>query len=83
MKGTDDKIMNVDGAVKCESLKVQSNGHVDDELQKNLGELTLKYEKLKVPSFPGHRSCYLHALVMSSIQDLNMLGFSGRASIVP
>ncbi|KAF8759226.1 hypothetical protein HU200_010256 [Digitaria exilis] len=33
--------------LKCESLKVQSNGHVDDELQKNLGELTLKYEKLK------------------------------------
>jgi DNA repair exonuclease SbcCD ATPase subunit len=28
-------------------LKAQSNGHVDDELQKNLGELTLKYEKLK------------------------------------
>lgn len=51
MKGTDDKIMNVDGAVKCESLKVQSNGHVDDELQKNLGELTLKYEKLKVSSW--------------------------------
>lgn len=51
MKGTDDKIMNVDGAVKYESLKVQSNGHVDDELQKNLGELTLKYEKLKVSSW--------------------------------
>ncbi|XP_025803057.1 protein GRIP isoform X2 [Panicum hallii] len=33
--------------LKCESLKAQSNGHVDDELQKNLGELTLKYEKLK------------------------------------
>ena len=44
------KIMNVDGAVKCESLKAQSNGHVDDELQKNLGEMTLKYEKLKVSS---------------------------------
>jgi hypothetical protein len=44
------KIMNADGAVKCESLKAQSNGHVDDELQKNLGELTLKYEKLKVSS---------------------------------
>ncbi|KAG2645289.1 protein GRIP-like isoform X1 [Panicum virgatum] len=33
--------------LKCESLKAQSNGHVDDELQKNLGEMTLKYEKLK------------------------------------
>ncbi|RLN33944.1 protein GRIP isoform X1 [Panicum miliaceum] len=33
--------------LKYESLKAQSNGHVDDELQKNLGELTLKYEKLK------------------------------------
>ncbi|XP_066390763.1 protein GRIP-like isoform X3 [Miscanthus floridulus] len=33
--------------LKCESLKAQSNGHVADELQKNLGELTLKYEKLK------------------------------------
>jgi hypothetical protein len=48
----------VDGAVKCESLKVQSNGHVDDKLQKNFGELKLKYEKLKVV-FPGHASCYL------------------------
>jgi hypothetical protein len=37
--------------VKCESLKAQTNGHVDDELQKNLGELTLKYEKLKVSSW--------------------------------
>jgi hypothetical protein len=43
--------MNANGAVKCESLKAQSNGHVDDELQKNLGELTLKYEKLKVSSW--------------------------------
>ena len=44
------RIINADGAVKCESLKAQSNGHVDDELQKNLGEMTLKYEKLKVSS---------------------------------
>ncbi|XP_062190187.1 protein GRIP-like isoform X2 [Phragmites australis] len=33
--------------LKCESLKAQSNGHVDDQLEKNLGELKLKYEKLK------------------------------------
>lgn len=45
--------MNANGAVKCEFLKAQSqsNGHVDDELKKNLGELTLKYEKLKVSSW--------------------------------
>uniref|UniRef100_A0A453BIA2 GRIP domain-containing protein n=1 Tax=Aegilops tauschii subsp. strangulata TaxID=200361 RepID=A0A453BIA2_AEGTS len=33
--------------LKCESMKGQSNGHVEDHLQKNLGEWTLKYEKLK------------------------------------
>ncbi|TVU39338.1 hypothetical protein EJB05_12751 [Eragrostis curvula] len=33
--------------LKCESLKAQSNGHVDDQLQKNFEELKLKYEKLK------------------------------------
>ncbi|KAM0900770.1 hypothetical protein ACQ4PT_020421 [Festuca glaucescens] len=33
--------------LKCESMKDQSNGHVEDHLQKNLGEWTLKYEKLK------------------------------------
>ncbi|CAN6168041.1 unnamed protein product [Urochloa humidicola] len=33
--------------LKCESLKAENNGHVDDELQENLGELTIKYEKLK------------------------------------
>ncbi|WVZ65888.1 hypothetical protein U9M48_015179 [Paspalum notatum var. saurae] len=33
--------------LKCESLKAQSNGHVDDELQKNFGDLKLKYEQLK------------------------------------
>jgi hypothetical protein len=29
----DGKIVIVDVAVKCESLKAQSNGHVDDQLQ--------------------------------------------------
>jgi hypothetical protein len=73
--------MNANGAVKCESLKVQSNDHVDDELKKNLGELTLKYEKLKVSSWT---SLMLSAcLVMSSIQYFNMCVFSGRASIIP
>ncbi|XP_044965952.1 protein GRIP isoform X3 [Hordeum vulgare subsp. vulgare] len=33
--------------LKCESMKGQSNGHFEDHLQKNLGEWTLKYEKLK------------------------------------
>jgi len=49
-KGSWEKnLMNVEESwrLKCESLKVQSNDHVDDELKKNLGELTLKYEKLK------------------------------------
>jgi hypothetical protein len=54
----DGKIVNVDGAVKCDSLKAQSNGHVDDQLQKNFEELKLKYEKLKVV-FPRRVSCYL------------------------
>lgn len=44
--------MNMDNAVKCESMKGQSNGHVEDHLQKNLEEWTLKYEKLKVVSCP-------------------------------
>jgi hypothetical protein len=48
----------VAGAVKCEYVKVQSNGHVDDQLRKNFGELKLKYEKLKIV-FSGHASCYL------------------------
>jgi hypothetical protein len=52
MRFDDKKNMNVDNAVKCESMKDQSNGHVEDHLQKNLGEWTLKYEKLKVPSCP-------------------------------
>ncbi|KAL6871505.1 hypothetical protein ACP4OV_014334 [Aristida adscensionis] len=33
--------------LKCEALKARSNGHVDDEVQNNLEELKLKYEKLK------------------------------------
>ncbi|GJN32274.1 hypothetical protein PR202_gb20770 [Eleusine coracana subsp. coracana] len=33
--------------LKCESLKAQSNGHVDDQLQKNFKELKLKHDKLK------------------------------------
>ncbi|PNT75145.1 hypothetical protein BRADI_1g28167v3 [Brachypodium distachyon] len=33
--------------LKCESMKDQSNGHAEDHLQKNIGALTLKYEKLK------------------------------------
>jgi hypothetical protein len=74
------KIMNANGAVKCESLKAQSNGHVDDELQKNLGELILKYEKLKVSSWT---SLMLSCFIMSSIQYFNICGFSGRASIIP
>jgi hypothetical protein len=48
----------VDDAINCKYLKVQSNGHVDDQLQKNFGELKLKYEKSKVV-FSGHTSCYL------------------------
>jgi hypothetical protein len=61
--GNDDKNYECDGAVKCESLKAQTNGHVDDELQKNLGELTLKYEKLKVSSWtlPLLSSCPYYA----------------------
>lgn len=75
------RITNSNGAVKCESVKAQSNGHVDDELQKNLGELTLKYEKLKVSSWT---SLILSAcLIMPSIQYFNICGFSGRASIIP
>ncbi|CAM0905825.1 unnamed protein product [Alopecurus aequalis] len=33
--------------LRCESMKDQSNDHVEDHLQKNLGEWTLKYEKMK------------------------------------
>lgn len=46
---SDGKICQSDDAVKCESVKAESNGHAGDELKKNLVELTIKHEKLKVP----------------------------------